>query len=685
MRRLFVIGIILMLLPAGIVFAQSSWECGTHTIYKKQLDSDRQMIIDQANLEEFTRAFAQNYKEEHQRSGVNYVMPIVFHIIHTYGSDNIEKLRVLEEVQNINDEFQKLVADSNNVAAMFRPIHADCEIEFRLAKIDPNGDCTNGITRTFSNLTLNAGENVKTLVKWPSDKYVNVWVVANIPGGTAAYAYLPTSGNVADHGVLCEATWIGNAIGSPTRVMAHELGHHLNLHHTWGGTNGPGTPGNCSDDDWVNDTPNCIGGFSCNPNGNTCSTLDNVHNIMDYTSCPIMFTEGQKVRMHAALNSGTGARNNLWTNANRVATGTDDNYVPVACAPIADFDDDFIRTCTGVPVTFKDGSWKGDPTNWTWTLPGATPSVSNDQNPVVVYNTPGTYDVTLTASNAGGSDTKTRSQIVEVRRAAAWYGIPFAESFENIAFPGGFWSVVNPGGKAWEIDNTVSYTGSKCLRLINYSGNTNQPDEFITPSYNLSNVSGTELTFKLAYGVRSTNSLEQLKVYYSTDCGKTWSIRYTKSGVALATAGIVSSPFVPAGPNQWREETVNLASSSISGHDNVIFKFEFTSDNSNNIYIDDINITGVVGISELSEEDISLNIHPNPSEQQVNIDFNIDKPRSGKIFVIDALGRTIDVIFEGDFMPGSNSFNYSEDLSKGLYLINVEIDGVVFSKRYLRN
>ena len=66
------------------------------------------------------------------------------------------------------------------------------------------------------------------------------------------------------------------------------------MSHTWGGTNDPGLEENCSDDDGIEDTPNSIGSSGCNLSQNTCGSLDNVQNYMDYASCSKMFTEGQK-------------------------------------------------------------------------------------------------------------------------------------------------------------------------------------------------------------------------------------------------------------------------------------------------------------------------------------------------------------------------------------------------------
>ena len=195
----------------------------------------------------------------------------------------------------------------SSIVSVFKPIAADCEIEFRLANIDPNGNCTNGIERIPSILTYNADDNSK-LDPWPSNQYLNVWVVSDLGNsGAAAYAYYPGTAPAGKDGVIAIHGYIGS-IGTGSlgrsRVLTHEIGHCLNLAHVWGSTNNPGVA--CGDDG-VNDTPITKGWTACNLNGSVCNppAIENVQNYMEYSYCCNMFTEGQKTRMRAALNSAT--------------------------------------------------------------------------------------------------------------------------------------------------------------------------------------------------------------------------------------------------------------------------------------------------------------------------------------------------------------------------------------------
>lgn len=95
-------------------------------------------------------------------------------------------------------------------------------------------------------------------------------------------------------------------------------------------------------------------------------------------------------------------------------TMTKNNYITVNnCTPVANFVGNPTTLCTGGSVSFTDQS-SNNPTSWSWSFPGGTPNSSTQQNPTVTYNTQGTYSVSLTASNASGSNTYTRTNYITV-------------------------------------------------------------------------------------------------------------------------------------------------------------------------------------------------------------------------------------------------------------------------------
>jgi PKD repeat protein len=94
--------------------------------------------------------------------------------------------------------------------------------------------------------------------------------------------------------------------------------------------------------------------------------------------------------------------------------GTPDGPEPVTPnPPVAQFTADDASIMAGESVQFTDQS-TNTPTSWSWTFEGGTPATSTAQNPTVTYSTPGTYDVTLIATNASGSDTETKLNYITV-------------------------------------------------------------------------------------------------------------------------------------------------------------------------------------------------------------------------------------------------------------------------------
>ncbi len=677
--------LVVVILASGLSnsFAQTYKPCGTDEMMRIAKLQNPNYAISLDQLEQYTVQYIQQHGNQKTSGAVIYTIPVVFHVIHNYGSENISKLQILDAVDIMNKSFQKWYADSVNVASAFRPIIADVQVQFRLAQIDPNGNCTDGITRTQSELTYAGDDQVKLLINWPFNNYFNIWVVETIASGAAGYAYHPGINPSYKEGVVMRADYVGsigtsNGSNYSARSLTHEVGHYLNLPHTWGGTNNPGLPQNCSDDDFVQDTPNTIGtnNFSCDTNQVTCGTLDNVQNYMDYASCHLMFTEGQKTRMHAALNSSTGQRNNLHSQSNLIATGTNDGYVPVACVPVADFYSNVKYICEGTTITFNDLSWNSDPTAWQWDVPGGSPSVSNDQNPSIQYNTPGIYDVTLTASNAAGSNSVTHNAIIVVSPSTGANAVPFLEDFENTgSIPSSYdWIVDNETGNAWENSTVAAYSGTHAMRLLNHSGNPNgTKDIFITPGYNLTNIINATMTFQLSFAARSASSTDQLKVFASNNCGGQWNIRYTKDGLALSTAGIQSATFVPTQTAQWRMETVNINGVAYNNKPSVRFKFEYLQNTGNNIYIDDINITGTstVGIQDV-EFLATVSVYPNPASGSSVIAFSLSEPSQMLIEVTDITGRVVENVESKKLSAGDYQYAFGTELSEGIYFVRFQ-------------
>lgn len=717
MRKHLLMGAFAMfgLLGNKAVAQETNFKCGSHEMMKK-------VWAENPGLREDMEHLMSTYTEKrtiNNKSVTVRIIPIVFHIVHEYGAENIDDSQVYDQMAILNEDYRKLNADTAAVVSPFDTIIGDAMIEFRLATVDPWGNCTNGIEHIYNHQT-NQGDDYSKLHQWNRRNYLNVWVVKTIgSAGVAGYAYYPTAtvGNAFwIDGILILHDYIGSngtSIPSHSRALTHEIGHWLGLAHTWGNDNDPGVSSSCSQDDGIGDTPNCIGMTSCQIALNSCddstdpfsywypnNPQDNAQNYMDYSYCSVMFTKGQTNYMNNVLDQETGGRNNLYTAGNLTTTGTDfdPNVVaPPICIPEPDFYADMngsnpntgsnannMTACVGDNVTFYDATWKVGTVSLSWDMPGATPSTSTATNPVVTYAQPGWYQVTLTATNSAGSASKTKTNIYIQGDNGDYYG-PRMDDFNNNA---NFWIVNNPednvnffhristGGKGnsgcMKLNLYQNLIGVEAFSEESYYNNRlgNTKDYLLSPAYDLRNTSNVSISFDFAYGTKATETAditEKLIVYSSRDCGKTWTQRLSLTGAALISAGFVgNTDFAPSNDNLWKTASFNY---SASGLDNKTrFKIEFTaSDYSNNLYIDNWNVSGTLGIEENGISS-AVNIAPNPVSSGSNLSVEIPVNEMGLVLtVVDMNGN---VISTTNAPAGTSSVEIPMNVSKGCYLLN---------------
>jgi len=251
------------------------------------------------------------------RAGVTTI-PVVVHVIYRTPAQNISDAQIASQIDVLNRDYRMTNPDAANAPAVFKPFASDVRIEFEMARVDPNGNPTTGITRTQTTVASFAADNKMKFTAqgghdaWDSTRYLNIWVCPEIVdpnvGALYGYAQFPGAGAADTDGVAIDNTAFGTtgtarAPANLGRTATHEIGHWLDLHHIWGDKN------DCTGDDLVADTPpqqdhnfgaptfphvTCTNG----PNG------DMFMNYMDYVDdrVMVMFTAGQVVRMQAAHN-----------------------------------------------------------------------------------------------------------------------------------------------------------------------------------------------------------------------------------------------------------------------------------------------------------------------------------------------------------------------------------------------
>jgi len=385
--------------------------CATMEYHYKQIQDDPEYAQRLSNIEkEITRA-VNNYG--FKNSSPTVTIPVVFHILYNVNnsSQNISTARIYEQINVLNDDFSASNSDISNVPAAFQSLIGDVGIQFCLAQQDPNGNSTDGIIRKSTSVTSFSTNNaIKFDAQggsdaWPRDEYLNIWV-GNLSGNLLGYAQFPGGSASTDGVVLLNASVGGpNETGTVSnydigRTATHEVGHWLNLYHIWGDSF-------CGNDQ-VSDTPTqqtSNGGCPSFPKI-TCSNGPNgdmYMNYMDYVydACMIMFSSGQATRMNASLS------------ITRPSLLTSQGCEAPSVIPVANFEVSDTSLCKFDAVTFNDLS-TNSPTSWQWNFQGGNPSSSNLQNPTVTYNSTGTYNVSLTVTNAAGVDIEVKSSFVTV-------------------------------------------------------------------------------------------------------------------------------------------------------------------------------------------------------------------------------------------------------------------------------
>lgn len=634
------------------------------------------------------RAQLKAHTENFQRSGERdlLVIPVVMHIIHNNGPENISDAQIYDAIRILNEDYNKQNPDWQNVHPDFLSIVGDVGIEFRLARLDPDGNCTNGITRTVSPLT-NVGDFETTqLIQWPRDRYMNVWICA-VAQGAAGYTYYPEwlDGWPEADGIVVLSNYVGS-IGtsnySQSRVLSHEVGHWLNLKHCWGDSNEPGDPANCFMDDEVDDTPLTQGWTYCALNGSSCgSPRDNVENYMEYSYCDKMFTEKQVDRMLAALTSPIAQRNQLWQTSNLQATGV----LVDGTLCLARFSNDKREICAGSSITFNDESYHNITTR-SWSFPGGTPASSTEPTPVVQYDTPGQYTVTMQVSDGSTSEVVEKQSLVSVFPRPG-NSAPFSDSFEQgTAIDNERWVVFDPdGGNTFELSEEAASTGSRSVRLQNGYGSLGQKDLLSSSTFDMSGASSIVISYRYAFARRFSDNDDRLRLYVSRDCGATWSLRQQLRGsTTLSTAPDTNGEFVPSGPEQWKYAEVANISANFHSSD-LRFRFEFESNGGNDLFIDDVNISGQgVGIEQFDQQSATVLVYPNPAGTQAEALVELERPMRVQLDLIDALGRRTSVLPMGVMAAGPQRIALPvHELASGAYLLQLRTERGVQSTRFV--
>lgn len=620
-------------------------------------------------------------------SGI-YTIPVVVHIIHNGGVENILDTQIISQIQILNEDFRKVPGTNGDGSGV------DTKIQFCLAKVNPNGKCTNGIVRLKSTLTNHQTYQqnlLKELSFWPPDKYLNIYIVNSINGGILGYSSYPGGPSDAD-GVILRDDAFGNmgtasAPNNLGRTLTHEIAHWFGLYHTF--ENGCGID-TCTDGDKVCDTPPvAIPNFGCPSSINSChndspDVPDQIQNYTDYTNdaCKNMFTEGQRERMQATL---TAIRTTIWSNANLIDTGCDTTFPqPAFCPVVADFTTSKTGLCIDSKINFTNRSLN-KPTNYLWTFEGGTPSSDTSANPNVSYFALGTFAVKLKIWNATSQDSLIKTAYITVTTPASGDSLALNEGFENTSFPPSGIILENADtGVTWERTTKASYQGIASVRINNLiNTNYGQSDALVLPPYNFTTYSNTPfLRFKWAYARSSPSYSDELIVLASKDCGLTWQQIFYRSGNNLTTGPTQTTEYIPDSTTVWKTANINMTAYSTTK--NVQLKIINVTDGGNCLYIDNINMGDtslVLSTKNDGESKNEITIYPNPSRSNLIIK-SITSLKDCDIIIHDMLGRLSQKeILNNDY---ENEIHLNQSIVNGIYFIVITKKNKLFSYKIMK-
>ncbi len=351
----------------GILFAanlQAQAPCGFDKKHNKLLeinpDFARQIEQNDLTIRRYIDA-RKGIKPGQARPMATVTIPVVVHVLHTGGAIgtiyNPSDAQIMGAINYLNQVFAGtwpgMTAGAPGGAA------GDMEVQFALAQRTPACGATNGIDRIDASSLPNyvsKGVNVsntdgcpeltaKNLARWNTSDYYNIWIVNKLDGadGTsgqfiAGFAYFPGSPYTLDGTIM-----LASQMQSGEKTLPHEIGHALNLHHTFRGSNdNTQCPANANcvtqgdlicDTDPISNNYNSGTGvynFTCRTGVNTCTStpysINTESNFMSYTNCYTLFTNDQKARVQAAMS--------LPSRASLVAPG---NQALVSCGTAINF------------------------------------------------------------------------------------------------------------------------------------------------------------------------------------------------------------------------------------------------------------------------------------------------------------------------------------------------------------
>ncbi|MBN7811883.1 T9SS type A sorting domain-containing protein [Algoriphagus sp. H41] len=580
---------------SGASSAHSHTDKCAHTLIQEKMEKDMGYFGSEGFFEDWLDQKITSRRNSPQIARIQEdprLIPVVVHVIHngtSVGSGaNIPDSQILEQIRILNEDFRRLNADATLTPAQFLPVAADANIEFVLAKQDPDGFPTNGIVRVQGTKTTYDPNTDATAIgqlsQWNPEEYMNIWVVPLVSPyiGYASFPvsdlpglnFSPTPANI--DGVTIDYRYFGvggTAVSASLgRTATHEVGHYFGLRHIWG-------DGGCDVDDFVTDTPTQDSSNSVcnsNPSKTSCGVSNMIQNYMDYTpdACMNLFTLGQVERFNVVLENSPRRVTLVNNRATQdpvlverdlslarilqpVDAICDLNVLPQVVVQNAG-----TNRVTSARVEFRSNGIVVESRRFTMGLEtGETATLSFNSFLLQPSNNFVEFEITQVNDQVDENtenNLKSSSPVLQGE-----ISLPY--SYNPQSFPGD-WVISNPDqGLTWERTNlTLNGQSQQAVLFRNYEYEAQgQYDYFISPIIDLDKYPNAQLVFEVAHApYNQTGYEDELLISVSEDCSANFdlvNVNYQKSGSRLETSTATVEEFIPNSVDQFRIEIFNLS------------------------------------------------------------------------------------------------------------------------------
>lgn len=588
-------------------------------------------------------------------------VPIVFHVIHNGeaigNGPNLTEERILGQLDVLNNDFGRLNSDTVNTPAQFLDVAADTDIQFVLAKQDPEGLPTNGITRTeYEGKEIfkdSDDELITSIIQWPPEDYINVYIL-NLDQylGFANFPFSDLSGLSSEiknfrekDGVFVRFSYFGFnndnslAFTSYGRTLTHEMGHYLGVLHVFqSGCFGSGdhcddTPAQTKSTLDINEQCGSIPSTGCDEEERPM-----VENFMDYTDdvCMNLFTNDQKGRMQTVL--AFSPRRKTLQNSHALIEPTivaNDLGVKEIRSPLKmDCSTSFtpsilvknygLNEIQSFTVNLNINNQLEQSKVFNNILPAGEQLVVSF-SPLAINTTQlSTISfevVSVNGINDGKTFNNKKEEIINPTESSI---LPFQISFNSNDDIHSY-TELNAESK-WQIITAPEATAlNKAASIMFFemsdSVNYGVKDLLVTDILDVSSLTSGLLSFRYSYSGRNSGQfLDELIVGISTDCGQTFHSEdyvFSRRGNNLITTSKTDVSYFPSSEFDWDQININITPYLES--DEIQIGFIGVNGGGNNLFIDEVSVTssnlpaydlGLRRITNISPVTCSENLFP---------------------------------------------------------------------------